>query len=918
MGSKGGSTVIGYRYRIAYQMGLGIGPIDAFLEFRGGDKTAWAGQLTASGRININQPKLWGGDSDQGGIVGNLSVLFGEASQVPSAYLKSTFGPQVPAWRGLATVVFEGGIYGALNPYPQKASYKIRKTKAGWDDPGCWYPERCEVPILSGARVQTWTDFSSGFETNAPTMFAIVDGGAISNTTLNATNADYWRTALPASNVSGVYFEFKVLTAASGDPITMALTDAAGTHILDFNPRTEDRVDGFSRPAINYFGSLTPIGASALSTGVLYSFEAALDRTAGTYSYTLKQGSTVLVTGTAPVGSAGVPAYLTIARTSNAALSSTAECSMARVTFSGGSAVNPAHILYYAHTHSTIGRVPTAQMNDASFRAGADWYYSQGFGLCAEYDPSAETMADFVNRIQKVSGCSVTRSPVDGQYYLDVANGIYPAFTDSDILTDDDVLDFSEQPTLLDSAVNSVSVKYFDPGTKETVSTAPVQALGLIDAFGTISQVTEYPEIPTGDLALRVADRDLRAVATPSKTFSLKTTRKTNGWRPNQYKRLQLAKRGIADMVVLVGDVQRGQLKSGAISITLTQDIYGLSSTSFVDIEPGVDTRPSQTPVAITLQAAFEAPYTEVCANLSRADLAVLPADVGYLMAVAADPATSRNFTVDVSSGGDYADTAVGDWCATATVVQASSFTDTAFTLAGGVGLSAVTVGMPALWGSEIVRVDAINVTTGAVTFGRSCADTVPVKHVAGERIWFYAIGAAADITEYTDGETISVKLLTNTGSQQLPIGNATALSVTFASRAAKPYPPGKVRINGQVEPASIVGAITVTGVHRDRVQQANQLVDGEMATIGPEPGTTYTVRYYVNGVLEHTDAGLATPTSTYTPANAGIVRVELESVRDGLTSYQKHVREFTSGQPLLDESGALITTEDDQTIIMG
>jgi hypothetical protein len=40
--------------------------------------------------------------------------------------------------------------------------------------------------------------------------------------------------------------------------------------------------------------------------------------------------------------------------------------------------------------------------------------------------------------------------------------------------------------------------------------------------------------------------------------------------------------------------------------------------------------------------------------------------------------------------------------------------------------------------------------------------------------------------------------------------------------------------------------------------------------------------------------------------------------VRDGLASFQMHVREIAIGAPLQDESGELITTEDDQPIIMG
>jgi len=917
MGSKGGGTAVGYWYYVAYHAGLGIGQIDAFLEMRAGDVTAWSGSVAASGTININQPNLFGGEADQGGIVGDVDLMFGEATQVPNAYLQQVFGNQVPAWRGLATVVFKGGKYGAMNPYPQKPSYKFCKTMAGWDDPGCWYPEKCNVSILAGSSTQTWTNFSTGFETNAAASFTIMGGGAIANTTLNASNSDYWRTALTTPNISDVYFEFQVLTASPGDPITLAITDSTGAHILDFNPRTEDRVDGIQRPAINYFGALTPIYASALDTGVAYSFEASLDRTNGTYAYTLKQGTNVLSSGTAPVQSVGDPAYLTFARTGNADLSSVAECTLARVTFSGGSAMNPAHILYYARTQQDMGREPAANMNDASFRTAADWYAAQSFGLCTSYDPASESLDDFIARIEKVAGCSMSRSPIDGLWYLDVANGIYD-LASLPKLTDDDILDFTETPTLMDNAVNSVSVRYFDPDQKQSITTAPVQAMALVDAFGTIGNQANYPEIPTSGLALRVAERDLRAAVTPTRAFDITTARLTYAWRVGTYFRLQSPKRGVADMVCIIGAKSSGKLKSGAITLSASQDIYSLPSASFVDSEHGVDTRPSQIPVPIILQSAFEAPYIEVAANLSRADLAALPADVGYLIAVAADPASSRNFTLAVSTGAAYASTANGDWCATAQVVEASGYNDTSFTLAAGAALSSVQVGTPAAWGDEIVRVDAIDATAGTLTVGRGCGDTVPVKHAAGERIWFYATGAAIDPTEYTDGEVVDVKLLTNTGTAQLSVDDAAAMPITFASRAARPYPPGQPRINGQIDPTTVTGAVSVSGVDRNRVQQADQLVDSEMAEVAPESGTTYTVRYYVNGTLVHTDSGLPTPASTYTPSGSGILRIEFESSRSGLTSFQMHVREFAIGAPLLDESGAVVTTEDLQTITVG
>src|SRR6185503_3462367 len=137
-------------YNVAYHAGLGIGPIDAFLEFRGGDKTAWAGNLTASGTLSINAPNLWGGEKDQGGIQGDVDVLFGEATQVPNAYLQQAFGAQVPAWRGLATLVFKGGRYGAIFSYTQKPAYEIQRIVKGWDGDACWYPEKASITMGTG------------------------------------------------------------------------------------------------------------------------------------------------------------------------------------------------------------------------------------------------------------------------------------------------------------------------------------------------------------------------------------------------------------------------------------------------------------------------------------------------------------------------------------------------------------------------------------------------------------------------------------------------------------------------------------------------------------------------------------------------------------------------------------------------
>lgn len=921
MGGKGGKTTVGYWYKVAYHAGLGVA-MDAFLEFRGGDKTAWSGTLGSSGTIHINAPNLWGGEKDQGGISGDVDIMFGEATQLPNAYLISTFGNQQPAWRGLATLVFKGGRYGAMNPYPQKPSYKFMRIVKGWDNDACWYPEHAAVTVSGGGLTATLTDFNTNFHSNAPSKFQLING-AIANTTINATNGDYWRIQAPFSNISSLYCEFSILTLAAGDPLIIALTDASGNHIIDFCPLTENTVDPVQRPSVNYFGTILPIYGSTLAAGATYSFEALINKAAGTWTYWLRQGAVQLATGTAPLTSTGAPAWLYFTRSSNAAASAVSQYSLVRLA-GPGQAMNPAHILYYARTQQDMGREPTANMADASFRAAADWYYNQGFGLCTEYDPAAESVDDFIARIEKVAGCSMSRSPTDGLWYLDVANGVYD-LDSLPTLTDDDILDYSESPSVMDSATNSVSVKYFDPGAKETLTTAPVQALALVDTFGTISEQVSYPEIPTGDLAVRIATRDLLASVTPTRSFSLTTTRVPYAWRVGTYFRLQTPKRGIADMVCMVAEKSSGTLKSGAIKITASQDIYSLPQASFVDTEHGVDTRPSQIPVAIAQELAYEVPYIDLVRSLSRADLQALPADAGYLATVATDPARSIDYTITASEdgGSTWNGNYSAQFCPMALVVSADPLVDaaplTALTLSQPSGLGNVSAGSAALWGSEVVRVDAIDPVALTVTVGRGCADTPPVPHAANEPIWFFDDFYGSDLTEYAAGETIAVKLLTNTGSAQLDPSLATSMAVAFNERQARPYAPGALLVNGAPYPSEASAPLTISWAHRDRVNQADQLVDTTQASVGPETGVTYTVRTYVNGTLDSTATGLTGTSTTLTPSSSGTVSVEVSAVRAGLESWQPHratfdynasVRVTTTGELRITTTGDVRATE--------
>lgn len=853
MGSSKKQTV-GYWYRSIFHHGLCIGPIDAFLEFRGGELTAWSGEITPEspdlsvfGQVFIDSLNLWGGEKDQGGIQGNLKIMFGEADQQPDDLLTTWFGDQQPAWRGLTTLRYIGR-YGAISPYPPNPSYKVRQIKNAWGD-GCWYEEKAEI---DGSNFQTVEDFSDGLSayslelgsfsdfTILPTIYG--DAMHVAST---VGESRIFRSIFPG-RPGQITFRFRIDSIGEDDAGRIYFLNSNGDDVLHFVTAREAAVDSNRRPQINppIGGSGVLLGSEQLIIGTWYQFVMTFSwGESGSVTAEIFNGSTLVASASIAISGEDTISQLqfgTDVHTSGVGESTFADI---QVLFASGS-MNPAHILMYMRTQQDAAGVPMALIDDDSFTTAADWFYDNNFGLCTKWLPGQESINEFEQRIFNVAACSVNRDARDGKWYIDVANGEYD-LESLPILTDDDVLSFKKQPTLIDTAANSLSLKYFDPVKKEEITTAPVEAQPLIDEYGRRHQTLDMPEIPTVELALLVAQRELKNRVVPLIAFEITTTRKPYAWRVNTYFRLQAPKRGIADMVCLLGEKSTGTLKSGAIKITATQDVFSFPDVVFSEQEPGVDITTPTAPKVITQQHVFESPYIDVVSALSRADLEVLPDDVGFLQAVAVDPDVSFDYTMFVDTGAGYSGVADGDWCPSATVIEEAGYLDTSFTFDSGFELDDIEVGVAVLWDNEICRLDALDIDVGTIDLGRGCADTLPTEHSAGSRIYFWHDYSAVDTTEYTDAETIDVKLATNSGTQQVPLSLATQLQLTFDQRWFRPYPPADLTINSQYFPTEISGALDLGWAHRDRVLQADQLIDTTAADVGPEVGQTYTVKLY-------------------------------------------------------------------------
>ena len=948
MGGKSKKTTVGYWFKPLFHHGLCEGPIDAFLEWRCGDKTAWTGRMTGSGMVGINKPELFGGETDQGGVVGTLELMFGEATQLPNDYLIANLGPQVPGWRGLTTALWRGGKYGAMSAYPQAAAYKVQRIVNNWHGESCWYEEKARISYAPSPAIEVddWKHVEMSCDGTTVRLF--VDGHLKGAFELDFTPnggaggqiiIGSWRVEPPnVRNYAGYIDNVRVTKAVRHTddftPSTAAPSAAndpywaANVVVLRF-----EGPDGGSSLSDDCGNVWTVSGSAEISTTNKISGTASFKVASDGFAYTdaINVGAEFTIDcWVSPAALDGCVVHVNHDFGNHTGYSlevkSDGTC---RVVFgknnlpdvyvqidegdlvsAGGGAMNPAHILYQAETDPGMGREPLVNIHLASFTAAADWYYNNGFGLCADRDPSAESVDEFKERIQKVAACSTSRSLMDGLIYFDIANGVYD-LGGLPILTEDDILEWSEQPTTLNNAVNSVSVKYFDVDRKEDVTTPPVQALDLIDAFGLNHQTIEYPEIPASELALRVAKRELLAFTTPLRAFDLKTTRAAYAYRPNQYVRLQAPRRGIADMVCIVASKESGSLKSGAIALKLTQDIYSLPATTLIEVETGTGTPGAAEPQPIAVQRAFEVPYTDLARSLASSDLAGLTADSSFVQAVAVAPAGGKNFAMQTQpAGGQYAPADTGEWCPSALIVEGDDTKlETEFTLASATGIEAVQPGSAALWGTEIVRVVSIT-PTGAgltITLARGCVDTVPApEHDAGERIWFYDSTAAVDPTEYVAGETVNVKLLTNASGGQLSIDAATPMAVALGGRAALPYPPGKVKIAGGDWPATVAGEFVVTWAHRNRAAQADQVIDTSVASVTPPDNQRYGLRFKDAGavvLVEKTSIGPGTATVNlnYT----GAVTMELWTIDNGGTSLQRHVHTFdyTAADPAPAES---------------
>lgn len=570
----------------------------------------------------------------------------------------------------------------------------------------------------------------------------------------------------------------------------------------------------------------------------------------------------------------------------------------ARIELAGGQihAMNPAHIIYQCLTDPDWGGgIASSRIHTGSFQAVADTLHTEGFGLCIRWSRQ-ESVAEFIQRVIDHIGGIFYQSRFDGLFYLKLLRDDYDPETLPLFDEDNGLLSIDEDENGAQSgATNEVVVTWVDPLEGGNTRNVRERNLAAIQADGQIISTTlDYSGLPTEELAGRVAVRELALRSSSLKRFKIKLDRR--GWQlePGAPFRIRSTRRGIHNLVVRAGRIEDGTLDKGDLTITAVQDVFGMPSTSMSVPQPPLWTAPDREPKPVTESQLFERSWRDLAMTTDSANLELVPATVSYL-AVAAGQPTSMHREYQLQ-------TRVGN---TAWIThETSAFTNSA-TLLIAIGaqdgtlqismwdqqLAELEVGDAAMLGNEILRIDSINVNTKTLTVGRGCVDTLPQAHAAGSLLWFIDDSTAQDSTEYAGGTTVQTRLLSQTSTGQLDPVLAPVQSLQLQRRQARPYPPGRIRINNLVAPASIEGNINLSWTHRDRLLQADQLVDHSMGSIGPELGTTYTARLLraSNNSVLASETGISGTAVTLEATYEGEVIVELWAVRDGLDSWQKY-----------------------------
>ncbi|SMH51109.1 phage tail protein [Maritimibacter sp. HL-12] len=818
----------------------------------------------AGGRIRIDKPDLFGGEKREGGIVGDIDVLMGGPDQGQNDYLAANMNGDVPGYRGLCSLVLRQ-VYLGINPYLKPWAVRVTRVLTGEAGAAQWYPETAAIVpeanisdaaihialdvsgSMSGTRMAAQKagvaalirEIGAGVDPDRPNDIRIVlwnasVAGSIERRDMGPDDyaaLEAWMLALSNGTSGGTSFDAAfsqagAFFAGSGDKRRIVI------FVTDGEPSPVSSVDA----ALAKIATLPPAD--------IFGFNIALADT----SYTAQIDNT-------PVD--GVPV---IPPGDTQAL-----IASLRGAFGNGPDMNPAHIIRECLTNRDWGLGYGSVEVGASFATAADTLYAEGFGLSLIWQQDSSIEA-FIASVLDHIDATLFIDRRTGLWEIRLIRADYVA-ANLPLFDETNVVDWGRLGRRAPSdLVNSVIVRFTDAGTDETAAvsvtdTARVQAMGEV-----MATTLDYPGIRYQGLAVRVAERDLRALSVPLLTGEITVNRQGADLGPGDVIRLRSKRLGLDDVVMRISEIGQGDGRDNGIRLKIAEDVFALGATAIAGGRMPTGTGVAAPPRALTRRMVQEAPYWLLVRELGHSEADRLLGEdphAGALVATGERPsadALAAELWIDPGTG--PAPQGVVGFAPTALLATELSDhpEDRVIPVTGWRDIGEVGIGTLASIGGELVRIDGI--TPDTITVGRGCLDTVPRAHVAGTPVIFFDEGARITEGAWAAGETLAVRLLPETGRGTLAFALAPEDSVTLDRRAIRPLPPGRVQAGGSYTPdvdALVADDLVLSWAHRDRLTQTSPvIVDHTGASIGPEPGVGYIVE--VRWIDPDTGAAISPP----------------------------------------------------------
>jgi len=579
-----------------------------------------------------------------------------------------------------------------------------------------------------------------------------------------------------------------------------------------------------------------------------------------------------------------------------------------------GNDANPAHIIFESMTNADWGMgAPNTAFDLDSFNTAARTLFDEKFGLSMMWSDQMEIEKFVSEVIDHIEGHLYVH-PRTGLFTLKLVRDDYDE-TKLRTLDPDNAKLMNFQRKAWGETINEIVVTYKNPENEEEVSFALQDNANIAMQGATITDNRNYYGIRNGDLAARVAERDLRAASAPLSSCDVEVDRSAWDLVPGEVLKVTWPEYGLNGLIMRVGPVDYGRPGEPRIRASLIEDIFFMPEESYFvpPVTEWEDPRENASPIPITKVMSIPYYYMTQLLGITDETTANQPQYPETIAGVLGSTyqLDAQNFDLctplpDAVGNVTYQNLGPRELVGyamlkTPLVREAMSYLKTAFpTPKGG-----PVVGGFALIGdvddrkSELVAIESFDNDLGW-RVRRGVLDTVPREWPAETAVRFIDSDSEfIDDTIRADFDTVKYRLLTRTSLNTLDITQAPEVSDVINGRPHYPLRPANVRMNTVLWGARVVDGkegINLTWATRSRLQETSVIQRWTDASVVPETGqvTNVIFRDHKGNVIQ-TNNGLTTMGASlpFTAIPGPSVKYQVESERDGLKSLQYVEHEF-------------------------